>query len=148
MAYCSESEVLERAPALKDDELASLRVSDGLKYATALIEGYLKVRFEVPFAAPFPDLVVVIAKDLAASYALRSAFSGAIGSDQLAEATRLEDSARKMLTEIAAGNLFLSDATTKELIALKTPPIYITMTPDLTSVQTMDLLGRFGPKRP
>lgn len=148
MPYCTATDVFERAPALKDDPLGQVRVSDGIEYSTALIEGRLKTRFSVPFADPAPKMIGVIAKDLAAAYALRSAFSGAAGSDQLAEAARMDSDAKTLLGDIASGSLHLSDAITEESIPSRTPPIHVTSTEDQTSVRTMDLLGRFGPKRP
>ena len=119
MGYTSVLAVIDRVPALRELSTAQVHIDSGISYATALIEGYLKARFQVPFSDPPPELIAVIAKELAAAYALKNAFSGSVTADQVMEADKMDAAAKGMLRDIVDGKLHLSDAVTKDSI----PPL-------------------------
>jgi len=147
MAYTNEDQVLLRAPAITPDARASAQVAAGIAVATSRINGRLAEKFVVPFVDPVPDLVQVVATNLAAAWAMRSVFSGAEHLEQIEFAKALEAEGKTLLNEIYSGELRLEDAQTNQTVAGRTPPIHISSAPS-SQLRCMDLLGNYGPKIP
>lgn len=147
MAYCTLEQVLNRAPGLSGDSDYPSRVQAGIAFSDSIINGRLQNKFSVPFSAPIPTLIATIAVDLAAAHAITSSFSGFQSADQMEFARAMREQAESILNEISVGTLHLADATTKQTIPSQSPPIFVTGQRD-NSIERMDLLGRFGPKRP
>ncbi len=147
MAYCLDSDVLARAPAVAAAPQATAQVEAAIVAAQARIDGRLQSKFSVPFGDPVPAMVKTVAIDLAAARAIMSTFSGSEHSEIIAFAKNLQDNAMKDLDDIVSGALKLSDVTTTEVISSRVPQIHITSVPS-SQIRCLDMLGHHGPKMP
>lgn len=76
MPYCTAANVRMRIPAFPADAEHEAILAEAIEAAQAEVDASLSARYDVPFADPAPEMVKHITADLAAAWAMDTAFSG------------------------------------------------------------------------
>jgi phage gp36-like protein len=149
LAYCTQEQVLLRAPAIRTSSRATAEVSRGITQAQGRIDGRLVNKFSLPFAV-LPQLINDVAVDLAAAHAIWAGYSGSGDSEQLDWAAKTRAAALDLLTEIYSGEMrlveLMDDSSVEGSMPEKVPPMIITS--HGTGFERFDSGGVMGPKSP
>lgn len=103
MPYCTAANVRARIPAFPQDEEHEGFLVEAMDVAASEVDSALGARYQVPFADPAPDIIRHIAADLAAAWALDTAFSGGGEETETRLSKVLRGRARERLEQVSEG---------------------------------------------
>ncbi len=106
MAYTTIAKIRERLPIITETVRSDAVLDDFIGQGDALMDGYLRTRYELPLGVPYDPLVEYVALDLACGLVLENVF-GEDSPNDTRQSAILKERALRLLEQIASGELLL-----------------------------------------